>query len=67
MKQFVADYEYAKSTQRFIMLVHRTEAIRRSPCPYVYISKELYAELGGAIPREGEALTILTITIGGPE
>ncbi len=64
---FKADYEYAKSTQRMVMLVHRTEAIRRSPCPYVYISKELYAELGGKIPREGKARPILTITIGGSE
>lgn len=47
-------YEYAKSTQRMIMLVHMTQAIRRSPCPYVYMTKEEYAEIGGKIPREGE-------------
>ena len=63
---FTAEFEYAKTTQRMCMLVHRTVAIRRSPLPYVYISKELYTELGGTIPREGEPRPIFTITIGGP-
>ena len=67
MKTFHSEYEFAKTTQRMVMLVHRTQAIRRSPCPYVYISKELYAELGGTIPREGEPRPIFTLTIGGPE
>ena len=64
---FSEEYEFSKTTQRMVMLVHRTTAIRRSPCPYVYISKELYTELGGTIPMKGEARPILTITIGGPE
>ncbi|KKN77040.1 hypothetical protein LCGC14_0363790 [marine sediment metagenome] len=63
---FEGTYEYAKSTQRMITLVHRTEAIRRSDVPYVYVSKELYKRLGGVIPREGEALpgpTRIRITV----
>ena len=64
---FTAEYEFAKTTQRMVMLVHRTKAIRRSPLPYVYLTKELYAELGGTIPREGEPRPILHITVGGPE
>ena len=61
------EFEYAKTTQRMVVVVHRTTAIRRSPLPYVYMTKELYAELGGKIPTEGEARPILTITVGGPE
>lgn len=57
------EYEFSRTTQRMVLMVHRTVAIRRSPLPYVYISKELYAELGGTIPREGEARSIFSITI----
>ena len=61
---FTGEYEFSKTTQRMVMMVHMTKAIRRSPLPYVYISKELYAELGGKIPREGERRPTLTITLG---
>lgn len=52
---FTGLYEYAASKQRMIRLVHMTDAIRRSPFPYPYVSKELYAELGGVIPKDGES------------
>ena len=75
MTTFHSEYEFARTTQRMVLMVHRTEAIRRSPCPYVYVAKELFAELWGAPPRKsidaytqtGEPLPILTITIGGPD
>lgn len=60
---FSGDYEFAKTTQRMVMVVHQTKAIRRSPCPYVYLSKELYVHLTGSIPQEGEPGTVLSITI----
>lgn len=51
---FTGVYEFAKTTQRMVTLVHQTKAIRRSDCPYVYVSKELYAGMGGVIPKKGE-------------
>ncbi len=51
---FTGLYEFAKTTQRMVMLVHMTEAIRRSPCPYIYLSKDEYARIGGVVPSEGE-------------
>ena len=53
---FTGRYEFAKTTQRMVMLVHRTTAIRNSPCPYVYVTKEQHAEMGGVLtwnPDEG--------------
>jgi len=43
-------YEFAKTTQRMVMLVHMTRVIRRSPMPYCYISKEVYEALNGVYP-----------------
>jgi len=61
---FEGRYEFAKTTQRFVRLVHMVKAIRRSPMPYIYLTKEQYAELGGRIPNEGEPrpTTIITVT-----
>jgi len=64
---WTGDYEYAATTQRMIRLVHRTTTIRRSPFPYPYISKELFKELGGVIPQDGEQPTQvfrLTLELG---
>ena len=47
-------YEFAKTTQRMCMLVHMTKAIRRSPLPYVYLSKEVYEGMGGVYPPKDE-------------
>ncbi len=38
------------------MLVHQATAIRMSPCPYVYVTKEAYESMGGVLtwhPDEG--------------
>ncbi len=47
-------YEFAKTTQRMVMLVHMTKVIRRSPLPYCYISKELYDAKDGVYPPKDE-------------
>ena len=51
---FTGTYEFSRTTQRMVLMVHQTTAIRRSPCPYIYLSKEMYAEMGGVIPKDGE-------------
>lgn len=47
-------YEFSKTTQRMVMLVHMTKAIRRSPMPYIYLSKEVYEAMDGVYPPKDE-------------
>ncbi len=47
-------YEFAKTTQRMVVLVHMVTTIRNSPLPYVYLEKGEYARIGGVIPPKGQ-------------
>ncbi len=44
------DYEFAKTTQRFVVLVARVTVIRKADAPYIYLTKEAYAAMGGVYP-----------------
>ncbi len=54
MTTLSGEWEFSKTTQRMVMLVHRVTSIRRSPLPYIYISKEQYEALGGVYPPRDE-------------
>ena len=43
-------FEFAKTTQRMVVLVARVTVIRRAPLPYVYLTKEAYEQMGGVYP-----------------
>ena len=47
-------YEFAKTTQRMVVLVNMVTSIRRSVLPYVYITKDEYEALGGVYPPRNE-------------